>query len=142
MWKSGKGFEKLFLQEQPSGLARACIISGKRTAKDHCKALFAKTVLHTVSFLGLSRNRLRREITKSEDRVSGVEFFLSARFIVKYEIMSSQSKSRDSQSSPTHPQSNTHETHPKIMKLTSMELTIYFLTFNVHGCYVTGLWVV
>ena len=147
MWKSGKGFEKLFLQELPSGLARACIISGKRTAKDHCKALFAKTVLHTVSFLGLSRNRLRREITKSEDRVSGVEFFLSARFIVKYEIMSSQSKSRDSQSSsnpppPPHPQSHKHETHPKIMKLTSMELTIYFLTFNVHGCYVTGLWVV
>jgi len=58
-----------------SGLARACIISGKRTAKDHCKALFTRTVLHTVSFLGLSRNRLRREVTKSEDRVSGVEFF-------------------------------------------------------------------
>ena len=59
-----------------------------------------------------------------------------------------QSKSRDSQSNPTQPhslpppESNTHETHPKIMKLTSMELTIYFLTFNVHRCYVTGLWVV
>ena len=55
-----------------------------------------------------------------------------------------QSKSRDSQSNPTPPpppppppESNTHETHPKIMKLTSMELTIYFLTFNVHRCYVT-----
>ena len=58
-----------------SGLSHACIISTKRTAKDHCKALFTRTVLHTVSFLGLSRNRLRRENKKPEEGVLGVEIY-------------------------------------------------------------------